>query len=308
MAQNSWPSPNYNSRNVTDAEYERLASRFSDDGVLGDPSETGVVTAGTGLQVLVRASKYASVRGHAWTSGTVDDPLTISSNSSGSTRTDRVVLRLDRSTWDVRAVVKEGTPGAGAPALTQDPGDTGVFETPLARVVVPDSASSVTVTRDELYVGTRVRPVDSATPNPFPRLGEIQYERDTGRMRFWDGGARRLLYEDTGDITLPSGFSTWEDASGGRFGRRIGALVQLVINVRRTNLNFPTSDTDGSKICNAISSTLRPPGNRYFPCQFSNGASARLQVNADGEVWVRWHDRDVSIGHHLRTTVTYLKP
>ncbi|MEV2277880.1 hypothetical protein AB0I72_20070 [Nocardiopsis sp. NPDC049922] len=306
MAQNSWPSPAHNSRNVTDAEYEALAARFSDDGVLGDPGDTAVVTAGTGLQVLVRATKYASLRGHAWTSGTVDDPLTINGNASGSTRTDRVVLRLDRSTWDVRAVVKDGTPGAGAPALTQDPGDTGVYEIPLARVIVPDSASSVTVTREELYVGTRIRPVDSATPNPFPGLGEIQYERDTGRWRGWDGSARRTLYEDSGEVALGPGFSTWEP-SADNVGRLHNGVVTLRIAVRRANSTFSVTDPDGSKL-GTVPSALRPLSRYHYATgHFTSGATARVEVRTDGEIWARYPSESIPPGRTLGLTMTYVR-
>jgi hypothetical protein len=305
MAQVSWPSPAYNSRNVTDAEYEILAARFSDDGVIGDPGDTSVVTAGTGLQVLVRAEKYASLRGHAWWSGATDDPLTIAGNSSGSTRTDRVVLRLDRATWTVRAVVVEGTPGGGAPALTRD---ATWYDLPLSRVTVPNGAASVTVTREELYIGSRVRPVDSATPNPFPALGELQYERDLGRLRFWDGATRRVLYEDTGNLALPEGFSTWTTSTGGRVGRKISGVVVLSINVRRANSPFSVNDPDGSKVCNAIPTSLRPQRDEHFTVKFSGSGIARLEVRTDGEVWLTGNSETIPVGAFMRATVTYLKP
>lgn len=115
MAQNSWPSPTYNARAVTDLEYEKLSARFSDDGIYGSPSDTAVVAAGVGLSVDVRANVYGSVRGRAWSSGTTAVNLPVASNSSGSTRIDWVVLRLDRSTWNVRAVIRQGTPAPAPP-------------------------------------------------------------------------------------------------------------------------------------------------------------------------------------------------
>ncbi|GAA0976128.1 hypothetical protein Q7689_00875 [Nocardiopsis tropica] len=305
MAQSSWPSPAHNSRNVTDTEYEILAARFSDDGLIGDPGDSAAVLAGTGLQVLVRANKFGSLRGHAWSSGTTDVPLAIAPNSSGQTRVDRVVLALDRATWTVRAVVSQGTAGGGAPALVRD---ATRYEIPLGRVTVPTGAASVTVAREELYIGSRVRPSDSTTANPTPALGELGFERDTGRLRMWDGAARRLIYEDTGDIALPVGFDTWVEESGGKVGRKIGSLVQLVLNVRRVRLNFPASDADGSKLCNAIPSVLRPEKTLYFPGAFTGGTSARLEVRADGEIWVNHQSATVTVGRYLRATLTYLKP
>ncbi|MGC9544034.1 hypothetical protein [Streptomyces sp. UG1] len=306
MAQDSWPSPNHNSRNVTDAEYEQLAARFSDDGVWGTPADSSVVYTTSGLQVLVRAAKFASLRGHAWTSGTTDDALTIASNASGQTRTDRVVLRLERSTWDVRAVVKQGTPGSGAPALTQDTGSTGVFEIQLARVTVPDSATSVTVTREELYVGSRVRAVDSATPNLFPQLGEIQFERDTGRWRGWDGSQRRTLFEDTGLLFISPGFSTWDQVFH-NVGRRIGDQVWLRVWVQRQESALSVNDPDGSKI-GVLPSALRSVYNNFYVGKFyGSGVEALVEVRTDGEIWVTRNDGTVPIGNRLALTMSYLR-
>lgn len=209
MAQASWPSPAHNTRAVTDIENEKMAARWSDDGIYGTPADTAVVTAGTGHSVDIAADVYGSVRGHAWTSGTTGDTLAVSANASGSTRIDRVVLRLDRATWTVRAVVKEGTPGAGAPALTQDTGDTGVYEVPVAEVSILSGAGSVTVTRRELYVGTRLRPGTSTTRNPAPVLGELVYERNTGITRQWNGTSWVIVLAESGEAVVNSALSGW---------------------------------------------------------------------------------------------------
>lgn len=306
MVQSSWPSPAHNTRNVTDPEYEKIAARFSDDGVFGVPSDTSVIYTTTGLQVFVRADKYASVRGHAWSAGTVDDTLTITSNASGQTRIDRVVLRLDRSTWTVRAVVVAGTPGSGAPALTQDTGDTGVFEVQLARVTVPNGAASVTVTREELYVGSRVRVCKSTDPNLFPQLGEIQYETDTGRWVAWNGTSRVVIYEDTGKLTLGSGFSTWESFSS-NYGRKHNGLVSLRVSVRRIGSTLLASDPDGSKI-GSVPDTLKPIEHyQHFSGRLtSSGGVVRVEVRPDGEIWVRYPTENVTVGRVLELTMTYL--
>ncbi|EPD63185.1 hypothetical protein [Streptomyces sp. HGB0020] len=209
MAQDSWPSPAHNDRAVNDTEYEKIAGRFSDDGVWGNPGSGPVVEAGAGLTVTIKAGKTASVRGHAWTSGTTDSTLPVSANASGSTRNDWVILRLDRSTWDVTAVVKEGTPGSGLPELDISEGSTGVYEIPLATVTLLSGASSVTVQRAELYIGARTRPCTSTTRNPNPRSGEMCYETDTGRVRLWTGSTWRILSSDSGEIIVNSPLSAW---------------------------------------------------------------------------------------------------
>lgn len=305
MAQDSWPSPNHNTRNVTDPEYEKIAARFSDDGVWGDPNDSSVIFTTTGLQVFVRAAKFGSVRGHAWTSGTTDVTLTIGANASGQTRIDRVVLRLDRATWDVRAVVKAGTPGSGAPALVQDTGDTGTYEIQLARVTVPNGASSVTVQREELYVGSRVRACKSTDPNLFPALGELQYETDTGRWRGWNGSSKVTLHEDTGELALGAGFDTW-NAYSDNVGRKVNGWVSLRVSVQRTGSTLQSSDEDGSKI-RTVPAVLRPTGRyHFFTGRFtSSGGLCRVEVRPDGEIWVRWPTVDVTVGRVLELTMTY---
>ncbi|MDT7847185.1 hypothetical protein [Streptomyces justiciae] len=212
MAQDSWPSPAHNARAVTDLEYERIAQRFSDNGIYGDPLfNDAVVSAGTGLNVNIRAFVRGSVRGHSWYSGTSTVTLAIAANASGSTRIDRVVLRLDRSDWTVRAAIRQGTAGAGAPALVQDNGDTGVYEIPLATVSILNGASSVTVTRTELYVGTRLRPCTSTTRNPSPTVGEQCFEIDTGRVRLYTGSGWITLYDDTGVIGINAPTVAWSN-------------------------------------------------------------------------------------------------
>lgn len=209
MADDSWPSPAHNARSITDVEYERLAARFSDNGVYGSPLDAPVVTAGTGLTVTIRPDVYASVRGHAWYSGTSAINLPIAANSSGQTRRDRIVLRLDRSTWTVRVAVRQGASSI-APDPVQQTGDTGIYEIPLATVVIQNAAGTVTVTRAELYAGARVRPCTAATLNPNPVPGEVAVETDTGRVRIWTGTTWLLIYESSTVITVDQPVPNWD--------------------------------------------------------------------------------------------------
>jgi hypothetical protein len=225
VAQESYPNSGHNNRQVTDDEHELLAARFSDDGVYGDPTDTQVVTAGTGLSVNIRADVAASVRGHGWYSGSTPFSVPLSANISSQTRIDWIVLRLDRSNWTVTAAVVGGTPGSGAPALTQQTGTTGVYEIPLAQARILGGASSVTVTRAELYVGTRRRPCTSTTRNPTPRLGEECFETDTKRVMLWDGTTWRLVYQDSGEVVLQKLLTpTWSNSGDSVLEQRGGAI------------------------------------------------------------------------------------
>lgn len=225
MAQLSWPSPGYNSRAVSDSEYETLAARFSDDGIDGRPTDPAVVTAGPGLSVTIRAGVHGSIRGRDWSSGSTTVNIPIPANSAGSTRTDRIVLRLDRSDWTVRAVRKAGAAGSGPPALTQQLGDTGVYEVPVARVTVLSGAAAVTVVREELYIGTRIRPCTSTTRNPSPVVGEAGFETDTKRLVLWDGKSWRLVFQDSGEVVLQKlNNVSWVNAGDSVLEQRGGAV------------------------------------------------------------------------------------
>lgn len=302
MAQDSWPSPNHNSRNVTDSEYEKIAAHFSEDGIF--PTTNPVVTAGSGLQVLVKANQEGSLRGHYWSAGTSDVALSIDANASGSTRTDAVVLQLDRSTWDVRAVVIDGTPGSGPPALTRDAGTVGEFEILLAYVTVANGASSVTVTDRPQFIGSRVRAENTANPNPI--LGEIGYRPSLGHWQGWNGSAWVPFLTDSGDLSLTVGFSTWE-VTGPMIGRRIGGTVSVEVNLKRVGETFSENDSDGSHVA-TVPSAIRPARDVYGACQFTNGASGRLEARTNGEIWVTSLSGSVGVGRGLRFSMTWLKP
>jgi hypothetical protein len=294
MAQDSWPSPSHNTRFVTDTEYERIAERFSGDGVYGDPTDTAVVAAGTGLTVTVAANLYGSVRGHAWTSGTSGDTLNISANSSGSARTDRVVLRLDRDDWTVRAVPLEGTPGSGAPALTQDDGDTGVWEIPLARVAVPNGATSVTVTREELYVGTRCRPCTSSTRNPSPGRGELAYETDTDRVLVWNGSAWSVVYDYSGVISCDANVSAWDIVVETTLERRNGSVHLRIGQFERSGGSL--EGAADSRLPVLIPSAYRHPSRNIYSAAYMTGADvSRVTIypanhnTRAGQMWLTQH-------------------
>ncbi|MDK0520396.1 hypothetical protein [Streptomyces sp. ML-6] len=309
MAQDSWPSPAHNSRAVTDAEYEQLAAAFSGDGVYGSPADAAVVTAGTGLTVTVRAGVYASLRGHAWSSGTTADTLTIAANSSGSTRADAVVLRLDRADWTVRAVVKQGT-GATAPAPTQSAGPTGVWEIPLATVTVANGAGTVTVSRAELYVGARVRPSLSTRLNPRPARGEMAYETDTGRVRVWDGAAWRSLYDRADPVTVDSALSAWTlgtqaviEAHSGNVHMRLGSCTRAAGNLAAGG---------ESRLPMLVPAAYRHPTRDQYGIVYITGSQiGRVTIyskasDRPGQVWLSQHP-GVSTGQNvLGSTVSWV--
>lgn len=293
MAQDSWPSPNHNTREVTDTEYEKIAARFSDDGVWGNPGSGAVVEAGTGLNVTIKASKTASLRGHAWTSGSTDSTLAISANSSGSTRYDWVILRLNRATWDVTAVVKEGTPGSGLPSLDVSEGTTGVYEIPLAVVTLLNGASSVTVERAELYIGARIRPATSSTRNPNPRAGEMVWETDTGRALVWTGSTWRTVSDDSDVVVVNSPLSAWEATVDSVLEKRNGSVHLRLGSFQRKAGTL--SGASESRLPVLIPSAYRHATRDQYAVCYTTGLEVSRAIiynkgsNRAGQVWLTNH-------------------
>jgi hypothetical protein len=277
MAESSWPSPNHNSRSVTDAEYGHLAP-WASDGVFQSASDV-VYANSSGLQVFVRSGKRGIVQGHAWYSGSSDVALTIAENSAGSTRIDTVVLQLDRSTWDVRAAVRQGTAGAGAPALQRDTGDTGLWEVPLADVTVDSGAASIAsgkVYNRPLLQSGGVRACNVITDvQSLLAPGDIVYEASTGRWIGWTSGGGTLLYEDTGYSNLPI-IGYW--TVGGfqpQIIRRNG-WVYLRGSIQRTTNTLQSTDTNSP--VGTIPAGYRPTGTHNWSSVTSAMGHVRFQV------------------------------
>ncbi|MFE9906405.1 hypothetical protein [Streptomyces achromogenes] len=292
MADDSWPSPAHNARVISDVEYERLAARFSDDGVYGSPADAAVVSAGIGLTVTIRPTVTASVRGHAWSSGTTALTLPISASPTAA-RVDRVVLRLDRSAWTVRAAIREGTPGAGAPALVQDTGDTGLYEVPLATVNVARGATSVSVTRSELYVGSRVRPCTSSTRNATPLLGEMCFETDTRRVKVWNGSTWAGVLDDSGEVNVNSTAAGWTNSADSVLHQRNGVVHLRIGGFQRTGGTL--AGTAESRLPVLIPAAYRHPNRDQYAIAYTTGLQVSRAViysaasDRPGQVWLTNH-------------------
>lgn len=312
MAQDSWPDPARAGRSVTDAELDVISARYTDDGIYGDPTDLPVAAAGVGLAVAIRADVAASVRGRAWTSGSTGLTLPVTANATSQPRTDRVVLRLDRSNWTVRAVVKAGTPGSGPPSITRDPGTTGLWEVPLGTVAVPAGATSVQVTRGEQYVGARVRPCTSTTRPCWPRLGEQAYEVDTGKLLLWSGSAWTTVYSPPTWAEIDTSVSGWAtsvssviEAGGGAVHLRLGTW-------QRTGATL-AGGTE-SRLPVLIPPQYRHPTRTQYLIAYLTGIDiARISVyasNSDrpGQVWLSQKPEIPKGSYVMASSISWLAP
>ena len=250
MAESSWPSPS-GGRSVSDTQYEALVSGYAPDGLIGKPSDAQPCYGdSSGMQVSFRVHSQGLVRGHLWDSGSTVINLSITSNATGQTRYDMVVLRLDRSTFDITAVVRVGTPGAGVPSYTQTPGTSGVWEIPVASVrvgpgVANIGGSDVTTAGWFLVRGGGIS-CTSITRPPHDQGLRI-FEDDTNRQYISTGTSWILAVEDTGWQYITALGSAWNYTPG--LGglqpayRRVNGIIFFRTGelVRNSNLSSGTN-------------------------------------------------------------------
>jgi hypothetical protein len=158
-------------------------------GVDGHPEDDKlkVFADATGMQVKAPAG-FAIVRGHFYEN--TDEVLLELSPSGNNPRRDLVVLRLDASVDSVVLAVVEGTPAVSPsdPSLVQVPG--GIWEEPLARVVVSASASTIgpnDVQDLRRFLGTQFGRWRTATRPSAPIPGTAGFNTTTGIPEFWNG-------------------------------------------------------------------------------------------------------------------------
>lgn len=180
MTQASFP---FEGIDTTETQFSQWARNFN-SGVDDVPTGTALqVSAGTGLAVNVAAGE-AMVRGHYYTSDAVES-LALATADATNDRLDLVVLKLDPTANSIVLAVKTGTPAGSptAPSLVQT--DAGIFEQPLAEVLVPaTSGVPTTITDRREFMGTRLGSWTTAgRPTPAGRVlfgfntttGEVEY-------------------------------------------------------------------------------------------------------------------------------------
>jgi hypothetical protein len=259
VADTSWPSPNHNSRAVSDSEYDLLVPPYVADGMIGSPADLGLIFGdSSGRVVRVRASRYAIVRGRLWSSGGSTFNLTIGANA-GALRYDLVVLRYNRSTFDVRATVIAGASGGGIPSPVND---ASYFDLPIGYAKVATGATVIAGT-DVFITGWFVGPqqiVCTSTTRPPHSRGMFIFETDTGSVLFSTGSAWKTIFQDTGWVSRSpaSGFTNPSNGYGIKF-RAYNGIATIYAEVQRVGSLAANSRTVFLTVDSAYAPSTRLP-------------------------------------------------
>lgn len=248
MAESFYPNPG-----VTQIQHERLLGRGMASGLIGHPDDPALIYAdNTGTrEIRVRASRQAILEGYGWQNDAVVVTKTLAANTSGSTRTDLVVLRLDRASFTVSVQIVQGTPGAGAPAATRTSASTGsgVYEMELATVTVANNATTLaasTVTEKAWYLGEDGQVLVKNSNNYPPHAPNRRvWETSTARELLSDGTDWHVARDESGAVTvaLAGAFAATRNVVRSRNG---WAFVALSVNRPGGNTAANASITVGA--------------------------------------------------------------
>lgn len=123
--------------NSTESRWRNMMKNMLSTGVViqgvGLDNDDCAVSAGTGMSVNI-STGVAWVKGHMFEHTGTAANLAIANNSSGSTRTDLIVIRADFVNNNIQYLVLQGT--------TTPVQSSTVWDLPLATVAVPNGAAS----------------------------------------------------------------------------------------------------------------------------------------------------------------------
>jgi hypothetical protein len=124
----------------SDADFAEVHKDFRGDGIVRGILDECVISLPGGM--LLQFNRGRTFIQGFWYTCESGFSKTVANNTSGSTRYDLPVLRLDRVAKQITGEIHQGTPGAGTPALTRVAG--GTWELGLGQLAVVNGASSFT--------------------------------------------------------------------------------------------------------------------------------------------------------------------
>ncbi|MFD6638333.1 hypothetical protein ACFWDN_21230 [Micromonospora chalcea] len=258
---------------LTEAQFEALTHAQAPDGIIGTP-DNGVIFKSGGQIGL--ASFEALVRGFLY----ISTGVTLSPDLTGPARTDLLVLRLDRANaFTIRAAIRKGTPGAGAPSPVYSTGG-GVYEFPVGEFDV--SGGSIGAVRLRAwFLGEDGQILVRGGVRPPHDPGRRIRETDTGVTWESTGLAWVRNLDDSG-VTQAAIKTGWK-ATENSLQRRNGIVV-LSLNVTRTGSALPSNATH---IFGSLPSGFRPSfdveGTALY---WSGGSPMNFRALRNGDLFI----------------------
>lgn len=308
MAFESYPNTAHNARALTLAEHEKLVYPLGQTGLVGGVGSPPVIADSSGRQVKLKAGVGALIRGTRFTNLT-ETVVSIPANTSGNTRIDLLVLRLNRATYEITPVPISGSPGgspvAPPPVRNEPGGSPDYYDLPLAEITVTNGATTISAgqvaIRGYWIFGSGL--VGNSDARPPVETGLIWAEIDTGIK--WvgaAGGVFQRIYDHTPYDSLgsPGGWNT----SNFHFGRD-GNIVTGTIRIERTGAALSAST---SAVFGNLGPSLRPA--RDFWGTYTASKPMRggfLFIGTDGAItFSRDFVNSIDTGAQLTANPTYL--
>lgn len=237
MTYESFPNTGHNARAITLGEHERLVTPLGLPGLVGYNGALPAYADSTGRHVKIRDGVAGTIQGTNVTV-TAEETVSVGANSSGSTRIDLLVLRLDRADYEIDPVVIAGTPAASpiapTPVRNAPGGSPDYYDIPLAEITVLNGATTITATqvRNRAWWATGDGLLGFNTARPPVLPGVSFQEIDTGITRVGTvGGTWQTTYRYTDWVSVSAG-SGWTVSAFAvaRDGNMCTANVRVVRN------------------------------------------------------------------------------
>src|SRR5262245_48491450 len=262
---------------TTMAEWEAFFRGMSLSGVIPGIGNEFSPSINSGARTVTISTGAALVRGFYVAGGSAT--ATGVPTQDAQNRIDRLVLRLDRTAvtaadW-ITPVIIEGAASATPQPPARASSETGSWDLPICRWTSASTGALSGLVDERYWVESGNLLTIKSTERPSPRTVTIAREWDTGRTVVWDGSTWRALFEDTGWVNITAaGF--WNEGDFALRTRKVGSVVHLKGQIRRTTNTLQSSDSDSPVA--TLTSAFRPIESHLWIAYVTGGGQALMRI------------------------------
>ncbi|URM86933.1 minor tail protein [Microbacterium phage Typher] len=186
MAENSWP---FYGAETNETQFSKWARTLADNGIASGLA----ITAGAGMSVTLGIGN-GLVRGLFYENTTaLNKAVTAAPSTSGQTRKDYLILKLDQNANAITFVVKAGTANASGGTLPTLQQDETIFEFPIGILSVAYGVAAITnamITELRPGIGNRVLVnTEARKPAASTASGALFFNTTTKQIEYSDGAS-----------------------------------------------------------------------------------------------------------------------